>query len=137
MAALTGKGGEIRYGGVAVYRIKHWDLDIESSIHDVTTWSTSAAAWRTNIAGLNGARANISGHWDMVAGSTAQRGKLQANILTPSTAQLILYVDGAGGENYRGSVLLSRQNVTADIDGTIDVAWDATFTGAVTYSTAT
>lgn len=137
MAALTGKGGEIRYGAKAIFRLNHWDLNIDTNIHDVTAWTTSAAAWRTNIAGLSGANATISGHWDMIGDTSGQKGKLQTNMLTPTTAQLILYVDGAGGENYRGSVLLSGMAVSADIDGTIDATWNATFTGAVSYSTAT
>lgn len=136
MPALTGKGGEIRYGGKAVLRMNHWDLDIESNILKVTAWSTVAAAWRSNLAGLNGWRGTVSGFWDM---STASSGAklMQTRTLTPTTGTLILYADLAGGENYRGDVLFARQNVAGDIDGTFNVGFDFVGNGALTYSTAT
>lgn len=136
MAALTGKGGEIRYGGKAIFRMNHWDLNIETNVLDVTAWTTSAAQWRDNKAGLMGWSGNVSGYWDMITDTSGQK-LMQTRTLTPTTGTLILYADGAGGENYRGDVLFQRQAVSADIDGTVNLGFDFTGNGALTYSTAT
>ena len=61
MAALTGKGGEVRYGGKAIFRMNHWDVSADTNVLDVTAWTTSAAQWRTNLAGLSGWSGSLSG----------------------------------------------------------------------------
>ena len=136
MAALTGKGGEILYGAKAIYRLNHFDVNIETNVLDVTAWSTSAAAWRTNIAGLNGWSGNVAGYWDMIADTSGQK-LMQTRTLTPTTGTIILRVDGAGGENYRGDIVFQRQNVAVDIDGTANLSFDFVGNGALTFSTAT
>jgi len=136
MAALTGKGGEIRYGAKAVFRMNHWDLSMDTNVLDVTAWTTSAAAWRSNLAGLQGWSGSVSGYWD-VSGDSSGQGLMHTRTLTPTTGTLIMYVSGSAGENYRGDVILNRLNPSADIDGTVNLSFDYTGNGALTYSTAT
>ncbi len=133
--AISGKRGRIQYGGADVGDINSWSLDINHDTLDVTAWTTDNAQWRTFISGLSGWSGSVSGFWDLT-GSTNQKD-LQDNVLTPSTAQIILYVNSSGGENYRGSCLLSRQSVSAEISGSPTLAFDFQGTGALTYSTAT
>lgn len=136
MAALSGKGGEIKYGGKTVYRLNHWDLNAETNVLDVTSWTTANAAWRSNIAGLQQWSGTVSGYWDMIADTSGQK-LMQTRTLTPTTGTIILYADLTGGENYRGDILFNRQAVSADIDGTVNLSMDFTGNGALTYSTAT
>jgi len=135
MAAKSGKLGKIEYAGAKVLNINQWTVDIDTNMLDVTAWSTGTDQWRSFAAGLSGAAASVSGFWD-ADGSTGQKN-LQTNVLTPSTGTLILYINKAGGENLRGTVLMERMGVDVALDGTADVAFDCRFTGAVTYSTAT
>jgi hypothetical protein len=140
MPALSGKSGKVKYGGVNVFRINQWTIDIDTNLMDTTNFTTSTGPqWRTYTAGLSGAAGTISGFWDATTGASGSSGQedMQTNILTPTTAQLILTIDKTGGPNYRGSVLLERLAVDAAIDGTVDAAYDFRFNGAVAYSTAT
>ena len=136
MAALTGKGGEIKYAAKTIYRLNHWEVNAETNILDVTSWTTVAAAWRSNIAGLQQWSGSVSGFWDMIADTSGQK-LMQTRTLTPTTGTIILYADLTGGENYRGDILFQRANVAADIDGTVNVSFDFTGNGPLNYSTAT
>ena len=136
MAALNGLSGEIRYGAKAIYRMNHWDLNVDTNVLDVTAWTTAAAQWRTNIAGLQGWSGTVSGYWDMI-GDTSGQKLMQTRTLTPTTGTLILYQSLSGGENYRGDVLFNQMTPSLDIDGTANITFAFTGNGALTYSTAT
>lgn len=136
MAVTAGKLGRVQYGGVDVLRLNNWTIDFDSSMIDVTTWSTGSVQFRSHIAGLTTVTGTVSGFWDVSTGSTAQRD-MQGNVLTPTTAQLILYADNDAGGNYRGSVYLNRMSAAASIDDANTISFDFTGTGAWSYSTAT
>jgi len=133
--AISGKRGRIQYGGADVGNLNSWNMDIAADTHDVTAWTTDNAQWRTFISGLSGWSGSIAGFWDFT-GSTNQKD-LQDNILTPTTALLTLYMNSSGGENLRGSVLLTSQSVGVSIGGVPSLDYDFQGTGTPTYSTAT
>jgi len=137
--AISGKRGRVQYGGVDVGQIHSWSLDIAHDTHDVTSWTTDNALWRTNISGLAGWSGRISAFWDMenTASKSTNLKDFQDNILTPSTAAVKLFVDSSGGENYAGSCLISGQSVSVDIGGVASVDFDFQGTAALTYATAT
>ncbi len=134
MAAVSGKGGTILYGGVSVASLNNWSLDIDTNMLEVTSFTTSNVVWRTFAAGLNGASGSVSGFWD--SASTAQ-DDMRTNSLVPASAAVVLELDQTVGGKFSGTAFLSRQSPSASIDGTADVSYDLQFTGAVTYATAT
>ena len=136
MAALSGLTGEVIYAGKAIFRMNHWDVTADTNILDVTSWTTSAAQWRSNSAGLQGWTGTVSGYWDMI-GDTSGQKLMQTRTLTPTTGTLIMRASVTGGENYRGDVLFNQMAVSDDIDGTANVTFSFTGNGALTYSTAT
>ena len=136
MAAISGKGGTVYIGSVPVLRVSGWNLDVDSNMLDVTSFSTAVTSWRSFAAGLNNVTGSINAFWDAGGGSTAQKD-MQDNIFTPTAATLVLEVDQTAGGKYSQSAFLSRQSVSVDIDGTADMSWDIQGTGAVTYTTTT
>ena len=134
MAAVSGKGGTILYGGVSVASLNGWSMDVDTNMLEVTSFTTSATVWREFAAGLNGASGNITGFWD--SASTAQND-MRSNVLTPASAAVVLELDQTVGGKFSGTAFLSRYSPSADIDGTANLNYDLQFTGAVTYATAT
>ena len=133
---VAGKGGTVFIGSVPVFHVNSWNLDIDTNMLDVTSFTTSAVVWRSFAAGLNNVTGSVSGFWNIQAGSTAQKD-MQDNIFTPTTATLVLETDQTAGGKYSFGSFLSRQSVSVDIDGTADISWDLQGTGAVTYTTTT
>ncbi len=136
MAATDGKGGTVYIGSAPVLRVNQWSLDIDSNMLETTSWTTGTDTWRTYVAGLNNVTGTISGFWDAAGGSTAQK-TLQDNIFTPASVTIVLEADQDAGGKYSMTAFLSRQTVSADIDGTVDISWDIQGSGAVTYTTTT
>ena len=135
MAAISGKAAKVEYGGGKVTNFSaSWTLDINTNMLDVTTHSTGTVQWRDFIAGLSDWSGSITGFEDP---TSTGLDDIRSNTLTPTTAQVILYVDKSGGENYRGSTLISSFSVNSDIDGTADTTVNIQGTGALTYSSAT
>lgn len=134
MAAISGKDGAVQYKGATVLRINSWSLDVDVNDLETTAFSTDAVQWRSFIAGLSGFSGNLSGYFD-IPGSTAQKD-LQTNVLTPATGTVNLYTAESAGDYYSGDVVLTRQSVSVDIDGTADVSYDFRGNGALSFTTA-
>lgn len=135
MASLSGKAAEVKYSTDSkLVGFNSWSIDADANMLDVTTYTTGTLQWRSFIAGLSGFTGTISGFFD--AASTGQT-ILRTNMLTPTTALFVGYFDKVGGENLRGSVLISTMSHSVDIDGTADVTFSMQGTGSLTYSTAT
>lgn len=135
MAAVSGKAAKVEYGGGKVVNFSaNWSIDIGTNMLDVTTHSTGTKQWRDFIAGLSDWSGSIGGFEDP---TSTGLDDMRTNTLTPTTAQLILYVDKSGGENYRGSSLVETFSVGADIDGAVDTTVSFRGTGALAYSSAT
>lgn len=134
MAELSGKSGKINYAGGHVVSLDEWNLTVNTDMLDTTTFTTGTVQWREFISGLSDWSGTIAGNFD--AASTGLTD-LRTNTLTPSTGQIILYMDKVGGENFRGSALVSTMNVSAPIDGKVETDFGLQGTGALTFSTAT
>lgn len=134
MAEIAGKVAKVMYGGGDVVSLDDWNVTVNSDMLDVTTFSTGTVQWRDFITGLSDWSGTVSGNFD--AASTGLTD-LRTNTLSPTTAQLILYMDKSGGENFRGSSLISTMNVQAPIDGKVEIDFSFQGTGALSFSSAT
>ena len=135
MAAVTGKGGTVTYDGGNVASIGTWSIDVDTNMHDITSFTTSAAQWREFAAGLSGWSGSIDGV-GFDPSSTGQAG-LIANALTPVSAAAVFELDQTQGGKLSGSVFLDNMSLGADIDGMSNATWSVLGTGAVTYTTST
>jgi len=135
MAALTGKGGTVLYAGGSVASIGSWSMDIDNDMHDITSFTTSAAQWRDFAAGLSG----WTGSLDGVGYDSASTG--QANLITdtftPASAAIVLELDQTVGGKLTGNAFISSASFGADIGGMTDATWSLQGTGAVTFTTST
>jgi len=135
MAALTGKGGTVLYAGGDVASIGTWSFDADTNMHDITSFTTSAAQWRTFAAGLSGWTGSLDGvGFDAL--STGQDNLIAAT-LVPVSAAIILELDQTVGGKLTGTAFLNSMSLGADIDGMTNASWSLQGTGAVTFTTST
>lgn len=134
MAEISGKVAKVEYAAGKVDSLDEWNMTINSDMLDVTTFTTGTVQWREFITGLSDWSGTVSGNFD--AASTGLTN-LRTNTLTPTTGQLILYMDKAGGENFRGSTIISTMNVSAPIEGKVEIDFSFQGTGALSFSSAT
>lgn len=135
MAALTGKGGTVLYAGGSVASIGSWSIDVDNDMHDITSFTTSAAQWRTFAAGLSGWTGSLDGV-GFDAASTGQDNLIAAT-LTPVSAAVVLELDQTVGGNLSGNAFLDSMSLGADVGGMTDASWSLQGTGTLTYSTTT
>ena len=135
MAAVTGKGGSISYSGGSVASIGTWSIDVSNDMHDITSFTTSAAQWRDFAAGLS----VFTGSIDGVGFDSASTGQndLIVNTLTPVAATVIMELDQTAGGNLSGSVFAESMSLGADIGSMTDASWSLQGTGTLTYTTTT
>ena len=135
MAALTGKGGTVLYAGGSVASIGTWSMDISNDMHDITSFTTSAAQWREFAAGLSG----WTGSLDGVGYDSASTGQanLIAATLVPVSAAVVLELDQTVGGKLTGTAFLDSASLGADVGGMTDASWSMQGTGAVTFTTST
>ena len=134
MAAVTGKGGTVTYDGGSVALINSWSLDVDTNMHDVTSFSTDVVQWRSFVDGLSGWTGALDGIFD--SASTGQND-LITNTLTPTTAAVILELDKVAGGTLTGGCFLESMSIGVDIDSTVDVSWSMQGTGSLAYTTST
>ena len=135
MAALTGKGGTVLYGGGSVASIGSWSIDVDTNMHDITAFTTDVAQWREFAAGLSGWTGSIdSVGFD--ATSTGQNDMIVAT-LTPVSAAAVFELDQTVGGTLSGNIFLSAGSFGAEIDGMATASWTVQGTGAVAFSTST
>ena len=135
MAAVTGKGGTVLYAGGSVASIGTWSIDVDNDMHDITSFTTSAAQWRDFAAGLSG----WTGSLDGVGFDTSSTGQndLITNTLVPVSAAVILEIDQTVGGKYTGTAFLDSMSMGADVGGMSNASWSLQGTGALTFSTST
>ncbi len=134
MGAVTGKGGTFTYDGGSVALIDNWTLDVDSSMHDITSFTTSLAQWREFIDGLSGFTGAASGTFD--SASTGQNDMI-VNTITPAKVTAIFELDQTAGGKFTGSVFVSSLSIGTDIDAPVDISWSLQGTGALTFTTST
>ena len=133
MAAVTGKGGTISYDGGSVATIGNWTIDVDNSLHDITSFTTSAAQWREWIAGLSGWTGAMSGTFD--SASTGQNDAF-GDALSPASKAAVFELDQTAGGKLSGNVYISAMSIGTDIDAPVDVAWTFQGTGSLAYSSS-
>ena len=134
MAELSGKAAKVLYSTAAVNVLDTWDITADTNMLDVTTFSTATIQWRDFVDGLSGWSGTVSGNFDILSTGLTD---MRVNSLTPSTAQIELYMDKVGGESLLGSCFLNSMGHTAPIDGKVEVTFGIQGTGALTFSTTT
>ena len=135
MAAVTGKGGTVLYAGGSVASIGTWSIDVDTDMHDITSFTTVAAQWRNFAAGLSGWTGSLDGvGFDPT--STGQNDLITAT-LTPVSAAVVLELDQTAGGKLSGNVFIESMSLGADIGAMTDASWSLQGTGAVAYSTST
>lgn len=134
MAAITGKKGTVTYDGGSVATINSWSLDVDTNMHDVTSFTTAAPTWRTFVDGLSGWSGSMDGTFDNA--STGQKD-LITNTLVPVAADVIFELDQIVGGKFSGSAYVQSGSFSEDIDGLADVSWSFQGTGALAYTTTT
>lgn len=135
MAALTGKGGTVVYSGGSVASISSWSFDSDNDMHDITSFTTSAAQWRDFVAGLSG----WTGSLDGVGYDSASTGQanLIADALVPVSAAIVLELDQTVGGKLTGNAFIESMSLGADVGGMTDATWSLQGTGSVAFSTST
>ena len=134
MAEISGKEAKVLYSTAAVNVLDSWDITANTNMLDVTTFSTGTTQWRDFTNGLSDWSGTVSGNFDI--GSTGLTD-MRINSLTPSTAQIELYLDKVGGESLLGSCFISSMGHTVAIDGKAEATFSIQGTGALTFSTTT
>jgi predicted secreted protein len=134
MAEISGKQAKVLYSTAAVTVLDSWDLTADTNMLDVTTFSTGTVQWRDFTDGLSGWTGTVSGNFDIASTGLTD---MRVNSLTPSTAQIELYMDKVGGESLKGSCFISSMGHTAPIDGKVEVSFSVQGTGALTFDTST
>ena len=131
MAAVAGKGGEIKIGANTVAEVQEWSLDIESEMLDTTAMLAGGTTWKTFIAGLNGWTVSVEFKWDM-SDTNGQKAFQDAILAGSSVASVELYTNASN--YYTGTVLLSAQNVATSVSDTVNGSQTLQGTGALTYN---
>lgn len=135
MAAVAGRHGLIKYKTKQVFRLDHWDANLQNDMLDITSFTTDGVQWRSFLPGLSSWTGTISGFADAVADSSGQK-VIQTSILTPATGTIILYFSETGLENLTGSVYWQSMGVNVDVADSEKVVFSFQGTGALTYATA-
>ena len=135
MAAVTGKGGTVLWGGGSVASIGSWSIDVDNDMHDITSFTTAAAQWRTFTAGLSGFTGSIDG----VAFDSASTGQddMIGNTLTPVSVAVVFELDQTAGGKLSGNAFVESMSLGADIGSMTDASWSVQGTGTLTYTTTT
>ena len=130
MAALHGKGGNVKISTNTVAEIDEWQLDVDRSTHDTTKFGLAGLPWKTFAAGLVGVTGKFQGRLDM----TDTNGQLALwNSLTSDTPLSIsLYLDAT--HNFAFSAIVEKFGGKAPIKDMETVSWDLKITGAATYT---
>ena len=135
MPAVTGKGGTVLYAGGSVASIGTWSIDVSNDMHDITSFTTSAAQWREFAAGLSGWTGSLDGvGFDPT--STGQ-DNLIANTLVPVSAAIVLELDQTAGGKMTGSAFVESMSIGADVGAMTDASWSMQGTGSLAYTTST
>jgi len=134
MAAVAGRHGLIKYKTKQVFRLDHWDANLQNDMLDITSFSTDGTQWRSFLPGLSQWSGTISGFADAVADSSGQK-VIQTSILTPATGTIILYFSETGLENLTGSVYWQSMGVNVDVADSEKVSFSFQGTGVLSYST--
>ena len=114
--AIAGKDGDIAIAGYTV-DLKEWTLDIESDIEDTSAFGDS---WKTNMGTLLGWSGSASGF------------AAAADLSPTGTSVACTFEDGSG--TWTGNAIVGKVGLKAAVDGLIEVSFDLTGDGAISYA---
>lgn len=126
MAAIAGKGGNVKVGAAIVAEIREWSLDLGADNLETTKFGQD---WKTFVQGLKEWSGSFSGRWDMT--DTAGQKALQDAFLGGTTVTISLLVDAT--HNYSGDALITP-SVNVAVDGLAEISFDFQGTGPLTYA---
>jgi len=130
MAALHGKGGNVKVSTNTVAEIDEWSLDVNRETHETTKFGAASLPWKTFAAGLVGASAKFSGRLDMT--DTNGQLALWSSLTSDTPLSISLYLDAT--HNFAFSAIVEKFGAKAPIGDMETVDWQIKITGAVTYS---
>jgi len=133
MAVLHGKGALVKYATKTLANINSWNMTIDSEILDVTAFSSAGVDYRAWTPGFGSWNGTISGFLDL-ADSSGQ-AVIRANILTPATGTVKLFLNDSGTQHFYGSVYFKSAQYSASVDAVEPVVFNFQGNGALTYST--
>jgi len=112
---------------------RSWSLDIDSAMHDVTAFSTTATdpKWRTYLAGLNGATISIDRLFQ--ANTTAHTFWDALN--APSSNLLVELVPDDAGDRYEGFCRVAGFSPSIEVDGVADEGVSLQVDGVLYFTT--
>lgn len=127
MTAINGISGTVKIGVNTVAEIDNWTLSIDTDLYDTTAFGS---AWHTFIAGLRQGSGSFSGRW--YQGDTNGQAVLQTDALGGIAVTLLLSPNGTN--TYTCPAFIKQQQIKAPVNGTIDVTFNFTINGAITYA---
>ena len=128
MANHKGSEGLVKVGANTVAEVRSWSLSEEAETIEDTAMGDAA---RTFQVGLKTWSANVTAFWD----ETDTNG--QVAMAAGSSITLNLYPEGAtsGDTYYTGTALVTSTERSAELDGMVEMTFDATGTGALSTAT--
>lgn len=121
---LIGYGGSIKWANGVAAELGEWSLDISVDMQDVTSFGD---LWKRYLSGLHEWTGSCSGRFD---GSDAAQKAMLTALLAGTPATISFAVDGT--HSFSGTAYLSAGNVSAAVEGTVDVSYDAQGNGELT-----
>ena len=128
MANHKGSEGLVKVGANTVAEVRSWSLSEEAETIEDTAMGDAA---RTFQVGLKTWSATVTAFWD----ETDTNG--QVAMAAGSSITLNLYPEGAtsGDTYYTGTALMTSTERAAELDGMVEMTFDATGTGALSTAT--
>lgn len=130
MAALVGKGGNVKVGAAVVAELSDWSLDIDADTLDDTSFGSD---WKTYLQGLKSWTGSLKGRWDIATDTTGQAA-LQAAILGGTSVTLALDVDATTPHGYTGTAFVKKMAFGSNVKDLITFQCDFDGSGALTYA---
>ena len=130
MSALAGYGGEVLFASAVVAELGEWNLTIDRDNIDTSAFQSSPG-WKTNIAGLGGWSATVSGSFDHTD-STGQAAIITA--LLGGSSMTPKFSTNAGTNYYSGTAYPTNVALKVPVAGKQDFSCTFKGTGAIAYS---
>lgn len=127
MAANAGKKCKVVISAATVALIGDFALDINAALSSKEAFGDD---WKSNLVGLRDWSGSFSGRLDL--GDTNGQVALQNAILNDTLVTLKLYNDAT--HYYSGSAYLSKMNIKAAVAGNVDVSFNFTGDGALSWT---
>lgn len=130
MAAIAGKGGQVRVGAAVVADVQEWTADIEK---DTAESTALGASWKTAIPTLKGGSGSLSMSFNMT--DTAGQKAIQDSFFNDTLVTLNLDTASSGTlRTYSGSAWVTKFSTGVKVDDRVTYDVDFQFDGAVAFA---